>query len=102
MADRKARFVLLSYFGKVYKAKLGHSPSLNKYAAQWDADALLESYDLDLAKSLVDRYIEVSTSPSWKGFARDAQKVLDSLIAERDDIESRKLMKSRMEAWLRD
>ncbi len=102
MAERKAKFAILSYFQKKYSAFTGgETLVINKYSAQWDADALLESYGSDL-NHLIDRYFTVSDHPSWKGFCRDAQKIYDSLAAEESDKVERQNMKKRFKEWISD
>lgn len=101
MADRKMKFAILSYFQKGYsKATGGETTTINKYSAQWDADALIESYGVDDLKKLIDHYFEVSAYPSWKGFCRDAQKVWDGLIMEALDRDERTLIKQRAKEWM--
>lgn len=101
MADRKMKFAILSYFQKEYgKATGGRTVTINKYSAQWDADALIESYGVDDLKKLIDRYLELSPSPSWKGFCRDAQKVWEGLIMEALDRDERATIKRRAKEWM--
>lgn len=101
MTDRKMKFAILSYFQKGYsQATGGETLVMNKYSAQWDADALIESYGVDPLKKMIDRYFAVSDHPSWKGFCRDAQKVLDNMVAEEQDLTDRELVKRRARAWM--
>lgn len=103
MADRKIKFAILSYFQKGYvNATGGETFVMNKYAAQWDADALIDSYGVDTLKKMIDRYFVVSVTPSWKGFCRDAQKVWESLMTEALDQQERKVMKARFQEWMND
>lgn len=101
MVDRKVKFSILSYFQRGYsKATGGETLVMNKYSAQWDADALIESYGSDKLKEMIDYYFLVSEHPSWKGFCRDAQKVHESMFAEEQDRRWREIMKSRTREWL--
>lgn len=101
MADRKMKFAILSYFQKGYsKATGGETCTINKYSAQWDADALIDSYTVDTLKCMIDRYFELSAHPSWKGFCRDAQKVWEGLIYEQLDRDERTLIKKRAREWM--
>lgn len=102
MADRKQRFGLVAYFEKVQKTKYGTKVAINRYSGQWDADAILESYGIDDAKKLVDRYFEIAVDPSWKRFVNTAEKVYAEWTAENEDKRQRKIMRDRMEAWLRE
>jgi hypothetical protein len=100
MADRKARFALLGNFTKKYKQQTGRDLVINKYAAQWDADALVDSYPKETLDALVARYFVVSDSPSWKAFARDAQKIFDSMTREQEDVAYRKVMRQKVKEWM--
>ena len=100
MVDRKIKFSILSYFQKRYKEKTGRPVMINKYAAQWDADALVESYGADDIKAMIDRYLQFSSNPSWKGFCRDSHKVFDAIAIEAMDREERSLIKKKVGEWL--
>ncbi len=102
MADRKVKFAFLSFFAKRYKEVTGQKLVINKYAAQWDADALLESYPEPALKDMANRYFVLSDHPSWKGFCRDAQKVWEGMLTENIDQEERKLIKQKLKEWLND
>lgn len=101
MADRKAKFAILSYFQKGYsKATGGETLVMNKYSAQWDADALIDSYEMEPLKKMIDRYFRINDHPSWKGFCRDAQKVWEGLAIEALDEAHRKILKQRAKEWM--
>lgn len=103
MSDRKDKFAVLSYFQKRYKDTLnGQNLVINKYTAQWDADALIDSYGIQMTKQLIDRYFSLSEHPSWKGFARDAQKIYNAMVVEWEDEQSRKLMRQKVRTWMND
>jgi len=103
MVDRKAKFAILSYFQKGYSSSTGgETLTINKYSAQWDADALIESYGVDSLKKMIDRYFQYSDHPSWKGFCRDAQKVWDGLLIEALDQDERTIIKQKVKEWLND
>ncbi len=103
MVDRKVKFAILSYFQKQYSAKTGgETLTINKYSAQWDADALVESYGADTLKRMIDRYFQLRDHPSWKGFCRDAGKVLDGMSAEAADLSERRIIKQKVKEWMND
>lgn len=103
MVDRKAKFAILSYFQKAYaQATGGETLTINKYSAQWDADALIESYEVEPLKKMIDRYFKYSDHPSWKGFCRDSQKVWEAQAIEALDQAERKISKQRVKEWLKD
>lgn len=101
MADRKAKFAILAYFQRGYSnATGGETLVMNKYSAQWDADALIDSYEMEPLKKMIDRYFKISDSPSWKGFCRDAQKVWEGQAIEALDEANRKILKERAKEWM--
>ena len=100
MADRKAKFALISYFQKLYLRDAGKRLVINKYIAQWDADALIDSYGKETATKLVDRYFSLSDNPSWRSFARDAQKLYDGMVAEEEDKAARATMRRKFNDWI--
>lgn len=79
---------------------MGQKLVINKYAAQWDADALLESYPEPVLKDMVNRYFSLSDHPSWKGFCRDAQKIYEAMHVEEQDVRWRNIMKQRAKEWM--
>lgn len=100
MVDRKVKFAFLSFFAKRYQEVMGQKLVINKYAAQWDADALLESYSEPVLKDMTNRYFSLSDHPSWKGFCRDAQKVFDGMETESADLTERAIMKLKTKEWM--
>jgi hypothetical protein len=46
MAERAERLALLGKFDKFYKQRYNVVPQYNKWAEQWAADALIESYGI--------------------------------------------------------
>lgn len=102
MADRKERFGLVSYFEKMEQKYTGRKTTINRYSGQWDADAIVESYGLSLAKELVNRYLKVAVNPTWKRFVNNADRVYDEMEQEKRDREQRKIMRARVEEWLKE
>lgn len=100
MADRKDKFVLISYFQKLYLRSQGKPLVVNKYLAQWDADALIDSYGKQTAMRLVDRYFDLTDSPAWRSFARNAQKLYDGMIEEEEDKKARAQMRRKFNDWI--
>ena len=96
---------MTSYFVKGYKEKYGKEPNVNRYAARWGFDALLQGTSKADSKLLVDYYF---TTPSAKRhdidwFFYNYEKLAQSMIdAEEAARERRVLMeasKIRAEAW---
>ena len=103
MTDRKVKFEILAYFQRQSsKYTGGETLMLNKYTAQWDADALIQSFGQQMTRQLIDRYFLYADHPSWKGFARDAQKIYESMVIEWEDEQSRSVMKKRVKEWMND
>lgn len=100
VAHRKEKFAIISYFQKKYKERLGKGLVVNKYQAQWDADALIGSYGVELLKDMIDRYFLLSSYPTWRNFCRDAQKVYEGMLDEQADLKHRHYIKMKMKSWL--
>lgn len=100
MADRKDRFVLISKFESLCKANNLPKPSINKYNEQWAADALLESFTFDQLKEAMQYYFSINSRPTWKGFANNADRLLQSMQAKIDDEEFRMEMRRKAKEWL--
>lgn len=102
MADRKDKFALISYFVQVYKKSYKQPVVVNRYAAQWDADALIDSFGLQECKGIVDYYIHYAVAPSWRGFAKNAERVYNKIQEEAADKEARRIMRERVKEWAND
>lgn len=101
MAKRQERFALLGYFEKIEKRKRGAAAPINKHVGQWESDALIESYGIDVCKQLIDRFFMVSANPKWKTFVYNAEKLYNDSIAEKEDREHRALINKRMKEWMK-
>lgn len=96
---------LTSYFEKIYKAKYNVVPNVNRYAARWGFDSVLQSMNIEQAKALLDYYL---TTPATRKHDLDwffyhYHELIDSMLRAKDDAaHRRKLMeesKSRAEQW---
>jgi len=100
MADRKDRMALLSRYSKLHKIRYEEKPIINLNVEQWAADALIESFSLEICYDLLQYYFDVSQSPNWKYFANYA----DNIITARERVvqDSRERLERRMKAkeWL--
>lgn len=67
---------LLSRFDKHYQFKYEVKPVYNKWAEQWAADALVDSYGLTFCYDLLDYYFDVAQKPDWKYFLTSLRKLL--------------------------
>lgn len=100
MADRKQRFAVLSKFEYHCKINGLPQPNLNKYNEQWAADALLESFPYDQILESMQYYFSINQRPTWKGFANNVDRLLQSMQAKKDDEEFRKEMRQKAKEWL--
>lgn len=100
MVDRKERFALLSKFESLCKINDIPKPSINKYNEQWAADALLESFDYEDLLKAMNYYFSINSRPTWKGFANNADRLLQSMQAKKQDEEFRAEMRRKAKEWL--
>ena len=99
MAEKKYRFALLTKFEKKSK-EIGRDFTVNKYAEQWAADALLESYGFDSCYEMIDYYFYVTETPDWKWFVNNAEKIYKNLTARKEDDRIRELLRKQAKEWL--
>lgn len=100
MVDRKERFALLSRFEKYCKDNGIPLAAINKYNEQWAADALLESFTFDQLNKAMQYYFSINARPTWKGFANNADRLLQSMQAKVDDEQFRAEMRQKAKEWL--
>jgi hypothetical protein len=100
MADRKERFTLLSKFEQHCKINGISVPQMNKYNEQWAADALLESFTFDQLNEAMKYYFSINGRPTWKGFANNVDRLLQSMQAKKEDERLRAEMRIKAREWL--
>ena len=100
MTDKQKRLALLSRFDKHYKFKLGQKPQYNKWIEQWSADALIESYSLEVCYELLEYYFEVTQNPTWNHFAYVAHDILERKQEQEKDLMDRQERRKRAKEWL--
>lgn len=100
MAEQKFRYALITRYKKHVKMKGLPDQNINMYAEQYVSDAIIESYGLDECYNMVEYYVGVSSNPSWKWFARNADKVYDAMKAKIRDDEERKILREQAKEWL--
>ncbi len=96
---------LTSYYEKAYTSKYGVKPNVNRYAARWGFDSILQSMPMVQAKELLDYYF--TTPPTKKHdldwFFYHYHQLVEAKQKSSDDAaHRRKLMeesKSRAERW---
>lgn len=100
MAQRKDRMDLLKRYWGYHKEKYGQGPTLNFSAEQWTADALIESYGLDLCYDILSYYFKVNQSPSWDSFAFNAERILKAKLNKDQDNKEREERRRMAREWL--
>ncbi len=99
MTNKQQKFALLTRFKKRLKEK-GLDDSMNIYAEQWTADALIQSYTLQGCYDLIEYYFAVSASPTWKWFAYNAEKIYKAKKDKEEDDRVRELLRKQAKEWL--
>ena len=100
MADRKDRMALLSRYDKHYLFHYEVKPTYNKWAEQWAADALIDSYGLQYCYELLDYYFDNATKPDWKYFSNFANEIIQSKKIRDKDNEERRERREMAKRWL--
>lgn len=101
MAELKERMALLSMYDKQYKLKYNdRPPQYNKWAEQWAADALIESYGLSKCYELLEYYFSVAENPTWTFFTYNAEKILNGKLETEQDIKDREERRKKAKEWL--
>ena len=96
MANKKQGFAAVSYFDK----QVSPDQPINKYAAKWAADDLIDSYGYDTLRDMIDYYAVHGMNKSWNNFCYNAAKVFKNMMDERDDKRRRAFQKQKAESWL--
>lgn len=100
MADRKERFAVLSRFDKHCKMYDLPPSNINKYNEQWAADALLESFSLSDIYDAMEYYFSINARPTWKVFANNVDRLLQSKKEKEEDIRLREERRAMAKEWL--
>jgi hypothetical protein len=100
MAARKDRMALLGTYSSQHLKKYGAKPILNLNTEQWAADAVIESFGLDLSMRLVYYYFEVAQTHSWTFYAYNAEKLLRAMDDKAKDDKERAERREMARRWL--
>lgn len=100
MTDKQKRLALLSRFDKHYKFKLGQTPRYNKWVEQWSANALIDSYGMEVCYELLEYYFEVTENPTWNHFSYIANDILEAKEQYAKDIKERAERREKAKEWL--
>lgn len=100
MAEKKDRFALISKYKQLVRAKNFPEENINIHTQQWAADAIIESYGIQEAFDIIEYYVSIAQSPSWKWLSNNADKVLDGKRAKIDDERTREVLRKQAKEWL--
>jgi hypothetical protein len=100
MADRKERFAVLSRYDKHCKMKGLPASNINKYNEQWAADALIESFSMQDIYDAMEYYFDINPRPTWKGFANNVDRLLQSKADKEEDMRLRAERRAMAKEWL--
>lgn len=100
MSDRNNRFALINKFEKTLKIHGIASQPMNKYNEQWAADALLQSFTLDEIYEAMEYYFKINPRPTWKGFANNVDKLIQSKKDRDEDDRLRAERRAMAKEWL--
>ena len=74
---------------------------INKYNEQWAADALLESFSMDDIYEAMTYYFQISSRPTWKGFANNVDRLLQSKKDKEEDQRLRAERRVMAKEWIK-
>lgn len=100
MAERKNRFALISKFEQMCRLNGYQRPTLNRYKEQWAADDLLESWGDPQIYSAMEYYFKINNAPTWKGFANNVDRLLQSKAEQEEDLRQRAERRAMAKEWL--
>lgn len=87
MPAAKDCHTLTSYYIKLYKAKYGSEPSVNRHTARWGFDSVLMGMTLSEARVLLDFYLTTNSSKKhaldW--FFYNYEKLQESMVITQED-----------------
>ena len=96
----KDKFAIISKFESLYKQHGFVRQPINKYAEQWAADALIQSYGLNRVYELMDYYFSVNNNPQWRNFALKASDLHMAMLMKAQDDEFRAKQRAKMKELL--
>jgi hypothetical protein len=100
MAEKKDRFALISKYKKLVRSRDLPEENINIHTQQWAADAIIESYGVEQSFDLVEYYVSIAQSPSWKWFSNNADKVFEGKKIKEEDNKTRELLRRQAKEWL--
>lgn len=94
------RHALISKFEYCCKINGMPKPMINRVTEKWNADELLESFDQEDLYDAMRYYFKVSPSPTWDRYCRNAERLIQSMRAQREDAKFREEMREKAKEWL--
>lgn len=105
MATAKDCHSLTSYYEKLFKARYGEAPDVNRVTARWNFDSVLGGMNVRQAKELLDYYFTTPATKrhSLEWFFYNYEKLIKAMLNSRKEAERRKKLmeesKKRAEEW---
>lgn len=81
----KEKYAAISKFEQLCKKHKLVRPPLNRYAEQWAADALIQSYGMDVVIEVMEYYFDINKNPQWKTFAYKFADLLRAKTSREED-----------------
>ena len=100
MAERKDRMALLSRYDKHYLFRYETKPVYNKWAEQWAADAIIDSYGIHDCYELLDYYFGTAEKPDWKYFSNFIDTIERAKKMKEQDDKERAERRKKAKEWL--
>lgn len=92
----KEKYAVISKFEQLCKRHgLVRSP-LNRYAEQWAADGLIQSYGQQVVVEVMEYYFDINKNPDWKKFAYKFADLLKAKLAREEDDKYRAKLRLKM------
>lgn len=85
-SEANLAFALLTYYSNKFEDRYGKKPNINKYKEKWAASSILEDFEFDNAKLIIDYYFTLSKEGhplSW--LFNNFDKLKDSVDSNEQD-----------------
>lgn len=81
---------LITYFIKIYGAKLGKKPILNRGKLKFGIAEILQDWNQTQIKSFLDYYVKTESQPDLTDFCRRYDEIIQDKNVEEDDAKTRR------------
>jgi hypothetical protein len=96
----KEKYAVISKFEQLCKKHgLARQP-LNRYAEQWAADGLIQSYGQAVVEDVMAYYFSINNNPQWKTFAYKFADLYKAKTARAEDDIYRAKLRAKMKELL--